>query len=207
MYSYDAKSLYFAKDLIGQLETQITEKLEFYNVYMPKHKLVKVEELEATYESIRGEIKEALEPHIIKIDQEFAVVNYKYAIDQISHDGINQIYKILGPFDFYTTGEMSKDDEEGDLKFIMQESFRVSQASKNKYRGEVHPETNHAEGRGFKVFGTGGLYEGYFDDNEMHGYGRGISSEGNCYEGTFEHNVMHGYGIYFDAKAQKRYEG
>ena len=82
-----------------------------------------------------------------------------------------------------------------------------SRKSGNKFRGEVNPETDMPDGRGFKVFANGGAYEGNFQENQMHGYGRGVAANGNCYEGLFDSNEMHGYGIYLDNQQGKRLEG
>lgn len=79
----------------------------------------------------------------------------------------------------------------------MQTHFLNKKWSGNKYRGET-TDTGDADGRGFKIFATGGIYEGFFQDNNFNGYGRGVSSNGNCYEGQFDNNDMHGYGIYLD---------
>lgn len=89
----------------------------------------------------------------------------------------------------------------------MMDSWETWEWSGNKYRGEINPENNAADGMGFKLFKNGGLYEGYLADNNMHGYGWGIAANGNCYEGEFDTNEMHGYGIYLDMVNSKRYEG
>lgn len=78
--------------------------------------------------------------------------------------------------------------------------------SNNKYRGELN-DNQLPEGWGFKVFSTGGVYEGNFQDGKMEGYGRGVSSTGNCFEGTFENDEMHGYGIFIDNEKKRRFEG
>jgi hypothetical protein len=88
----------------------------------------------------------------------------------------------------------------------MQASLIAKGKSNNKYRGEVSDQ-GAPEGRGFKVFGTGGVYEGNFQDGKMDGYGRGVSSNGNCYEGSFDSDEMHGYGIFIDYENHRRYEG
>lgn len=88
----------------------------------------------------------------------------------------------------------------------MQANLQVKGKSNNKYRGELN-DTQQPEGRGFKVYATGGTYEGHFQDGKMEGYGRGVSSNGNCFEGTFEGDEMHGYGIFIDNDRKRRFEG
>lgn len=113
--------------------------------------------------------------------------NYDYVLNELNNHDVEKVYRILGPFDFYVKRE------DGDLKELLEpdtqryfdHNWTVRKKSGNKYRGEVLPDNQHPDGRGFKVFGNGGVYEGDFSDGKMWGYGRGVSTDGNAYEGEF----------------------
>lgn len=54
-----------------------------------------------------------------------------------------------------------KDAVEEEGNWSMQTHFLNKKRSGNKYRGET-TDTGDADGWGFKIFSTGGIYEGYF---------------------------------------------
>lgn len=122
------------------------------------------------------------------------------------NEAVQKIYKILGPLDFFIKKDNElKESLENETR-QMQSALLVKGKSNNRYRGEVN-DSQVPEGRGFKIYSTGGIYEGYFQEGKMEGYGRGVSSLGNCFEGTFENDEMHGYGIYIDNEWKWRFEG
>ncbi|KAL4506871.1 hypothetical protein ABPG72_001292 [Tetrahymena utriculariae] len=51
------------------------------------------------------------------------------------------------------------------------------------------------QGRGIQFFKSGGLYEGYFKNNQRHGKGKLITFEGDVYIGEFQKNMKRGRGV------------
>ncbi|EAS01380.1 MORN motif protein (macronuclear) [Tetrahymena thermophila SB210] len=51
------------------------------------------------------------------------------------------------------------------------------------------------QGRGIQFFKSGGLYEGYFKNNQKHGKGKLITFEGDVYIGEFQKNMKRGRGV------------
>jgi len=49
------------------------------------------------------------------------------------------------------------------------------------FRGEKSSETNRPDGKGFKQFANGSIYEGWFNDGQTNGFGRGITPDGEIY--------------------------
>ncbi|KAL4460951.1 hypothetical protein ABPG74_016423 [Tetrahymena malaccensis] len=62
------------------------------------------------------------------------------------------------------------------------------------------------QGRGIQFFKSGGLYEGYFKNNQKHGKGKLITFEGDVYIGEFQKNMKRGKGV-LTYSNQDVYEG
>lgn len=71
---------------------------------------------------------------------------------------VKAVYKALGPFDFTCEEENEFEEQER----TMQDKFE-SRRSGNNYRGQINGN-NRPDGKGFKVFPNGSIYEGYFAD-------------------------------------------
>ena len=162
LYAYDLRSLYFAWDHLWKFEVDVKNKLDLYNEYMPCRKVINSKEIEKLYEPIKSELKEKFEEYLVPIDSKFAQENYRYVINEVENEKIQKVYKILGPVDFYMKKDSQlKDAIEEEANRTMQTHFLNKKRSGNKYRGET-TDTGDADGWGFKIFSSGGTYEGYF---------------------------------------------
>ena len=63
---------------------------------------------------------------------------------------------------------------------VMQEKFD-KRKSGAMYRGEFNSITGKPDGRGFKIFPNGSVYEGFFAEGHTEGQGRGVTSRGEVY--------------------------
>lgn len=61
-------------------------------------------------------------------------------------------------------------------------------------------------GKGFKIFDDGSVYEGYFMNGKYHGYGR-LITDGNIYEGQWSDNKLNGKGTYIHEEGTLKYTG
>jgi hypothetical protein len=73
--------------------------------------------------------------------------------------------------------------------------------SKIYYAGDV--QNGKAQGFGFGLYNTGGIYEGEWKNNLRHGKGKYTWKDGNVYEGEFYGDKRQGKGIYFFATGEK----
>jgi hypothetical protein len=110
-------------------------------------------------------LRENLEP----IDNTFALENYEYATKEMGIQKIQDIYSMLGPFDFnqYVPGkkdDAASSDEEKDFdpEAAVDMDYNWSKRKSGaQYRGEIRTYNKRPEGKGFKVYGSS-VYEGYF---------------------------------------------
>jgi hypothetical protein len=94
------------------------------------------------------------------------------------NEDIAKIYKKLGPFDFYS--EKIDDDTQEEKTMVHRLDKRKSGAM---FRGELGSQSGRPDGKGFKIFPNGSVYEGFFADGHTNGLGRGITSRGEVYQG------------------------
>ena len=59
-----------------------------------------------------------------------------------------------------------EDEIEANRVFLDKFDKRKSGAD---YRGELNATSNKPEGKGFKVYPNGSVYEGFFEDGQTHG--------------------------------------
>lgn len=164
--TYDIQTLWYEKDNMWKMEKEMKDKLDQINEYLPKCKVVNAKEVPKLLNSFKDEFSERIKEYVVDIDTDFSLDNYHYVLDELNNYDVAKVYKTLGPFDFFA----KKDDE--DLKElmnfqstrVMEDKFQIRKRSGNKYRGEIYPENDKPDGRGFKVFSNGGVYEGDFGD-------------------------------------------
>lgn len=159
--------------------------------YMPEVKL-RVEDLEETTKRIQEDLRLRLEKNIERVDSAFAIENYDYITQELENPKLREIYKLMGPFDFFQFKALETDqedesahlDSEDGNKRDLQVHFEKRRSGAN-YRGEVSTSSGRPDGMGFKVFHKRSVYEGYFKNGMCHGQGRGITSKGEVYQGQF----------------------
>lgn len=93
------------------------------------------------------------------------------------NESIAKIYKNLGPFNFFL--QKAENEELADTKTMIK-NFEKRKTG-TLFRGEINSQSEKPDGKGFKIFQNGSMYEGYFQDGKTHGIGRGISSKGDTY--------------------------
>lgn len=72
---------------------------------------------------------------------------------------------MLGPFNFKATFE-EEEDEDGANENADEKTMSMNfdkRKSGAEYRGEYSSQTDKPDGRGFKVFPNGSIYEGFFE--------------------------------------------
>jgi hypothetical protein len=79
--------------------------------------------------------------------------------------------------------------------------FETSNGSKVMYAGDV--ASGKANGSGFGLFSTGGVYNGEWKNNKRHGKGKYTWKDGNIYEGDFADDKRHGTGTYYFVSGEK----
>jgi len=126
---------------------------------------------------ISVDLRERLNGYIIKLSHEFALSNYDYVMDNVRDKVVQDIYKVLGPFDHFLHHE-ADDDMDTQRQLKMDFDPRKSGA---QFRGQISMETLKPDGMGFKVYPSNALFEGYLEEGQINGFGRAISSRGEVY--------------------------
>lgn len=72
--------------------------------------------------------------------------------------------------------------------------FTNNKGTKVIYVGEV--DKNKANGEGYGLFETGGIYSGFWKDNKRNGVGKYTWKDGSSYVGDFVNDVRQGNGTY-----------
>jgi hypothetical protein len=85
----------------------------------------------------------------------FSIDNYDYILKEHPFDEIKWAYEAAGPFDFIKGEE---DDIEEERQVL--DKFEIRKSG-NQYRGQVNMG-GKPDGKGFKVFPNGSVYEGFF---------------------------------------------
>ena len=94
---------------------------------------------------------------------------------------------------------MTFNEEEEEESSVIEKTMSMTfdkRKSGAQYRGEYSSQTDKPDGRGFKVFPNGSIYEGFFEQGQTHGKGRGVTSRGEVYEGDFKYDMMDGKGLF-----------
>lgn len=171
---YNYIEFWYEKDKIIHQCKDIKRDLEKFNIYLPKFQ-VNMADVTLAMNQIKIDLKDKINSYIKPTEHSFCLENYDYIINTHMNNEILQIYKQLGPFDFYT--EVIEED--------LEEKSMIDKFDKRKsgalYRGEIGSQSGKPDGRGFKVFPNGSIYEGWFTDGHTHGLGRGITSRGEVY--------------------------
>ena len=149
-----------------------------FNIYLPQTKVIlKEDKVKKALNEITVDIRERLNGYIVKLNHQFALDNYDYVINEVSDKTIQDIYKVLGPFDHYAYHEF---DDDLDTQRTMKTEFEYRRSGA-KYRGQINMDTLKQDGIGFKTYPNGAMFEGFFEEGQIHGYGRGITSRGEVY--------------------------
>lgn len=83
------------------------KQLADFNSYMPAYNLKNTEDIQSITKGIKETIQKKLKENLVQIDNTFAIENFEYATKELGNDTIENIYSLLGPFDFsqYTPEE------------------------------------------------------------------------------------------------------
>lgn len=79
--------------------------------------------------------------------------------------------------------------------------LETSEGIKIYYAGDL--TNGKANGHGYGLFETGGIYSGEWKENQRHGTGKYIWKDGNIYVGEYQHDKRHGTGTYYFTTGEK----
>lgn len=79
--------------------------------------------------------------------------------------------------------------------------LETSEGIKIYYAGDL--TNGKANGHGYGLFETGGIYSGEWKDNKRHGTGKYIWKDGNMYVGEYQDDKRHGTGTYYFTTGEK----
>ena len=131
---------------------------------MPSYNLKNIESIDNVKKGIREFFNKKLSENFTQIDNRFSIENFEYATKELGSDAVQNIYSMLGPFDFsqYTPevkdkgNEKDSSEDEDDVidpeTAIEMEYNWVKRRSGAIYRGEVLMASRRPEGKGIKVF-------------------------------------------------------
>jgi hypothetical protein len=137
------------QDYIKQEIHKMSKQLADFSNYMPSYNLKNMEQIENVKKGIREVFTKKLAENITPIDNRFSIENFEYATKELGSDYVQNIYSMLGPFDFsqyfpeVKDKENNKDtSEDSDAEIdpetaIEMEYNWVKRRSGALYRGEV----------------------------------------------------------------------
>ena len=67
---------------------------------MPSYNLKNMESIDNVKKSIHEIFNKKLSENITQIDNRFSIENFEYATKELGSDAVQNIYSMLGPFDF-----------------------------------------------------------------------------------------------------------
>ena len=136
------------QDKIKSEINKMQKRLAEYSNYMPSYNLKNVDDIENVKKNIREFFNKKLQENITTIDNRFSLENFEYATKELGNETVQNIYSMLGPFDFSqytpenapTKDKDSDEDEDQEIDpdtAIEMEYNWVKRRSGALYRGEV----------------------------------------------------------------------
>lgn len=87
---------------------KLRDSLDDFNIYLPKTQVIMKDE-EKAKKDIIVDLRERLAGLITKVNHDFALENYDYVMTSITDKTVQDIYKILGPFDHFAHHDVDDD--------------------------------------------------------------------------------------------------
>ena len=176
LQTYSLIEFFHEEKNLGDRIDRLKSSLDDFNIYLPQTQVIMKDEFRAT-KDIMVDLRERLNGYIIRLNHSFALDNYSYVMKYVSDKTIQDIYKVLGPFDHYAYHEA---DDDMDTQRLWKKDFEMRRSGA-QYRGQINSDNNKPDGLGFKIYPNGSMFEGFYEEGQINGYGRGITSRGEVY--------------------------
>lgn len=159
LHTYSLIEFYHEEDAMVTRIDDLRQSLDDFNIYLPKTQVI-IKDIVKAEKEIMVDMRERLNGYIARLNHDFALSNYQHVMTQIKDKTVQDIYKVLGPFDHFKDKEA---DDELDAMRMMKMEFE-ERRSGALFRGQVNIETFKPDGMGFKVYPNDAIFEGFFEE-------------------------------------------